>query len=158
MSEEMLDVTDASMREKFSRELRVEDSEGRLYTDQLSGHTYELVPEDIMAKIQDFVGDGRGSLTVGADLSTSVEFGCKAGAFLNVRVICDNSMEAVEEVHGILVPWVREKVEEDYREVEDIRTRILSGEAPKEKIVDAAPKKATGDTPSSRKRKPTFRR
>lgn len=152
-----MEVTDPTLLEKVSRKRWASDAEGDLVNEQLDDYAHEQIPEELMSQLAELVGDGGANITIGADLTTSIEFGCKAGAFVSVRLTCDNSMEAVEAVHDLVTPWVQSTVEKDYEKMADIRAQALghtSEEAP------SVPSKAktTAKKPIGMKNKPSFKR
>jgi hypothetical protein len=64
----------------------------------------EPLPEEIMSKLEELAGDLKGRVTVGAELSSSVEFGFKAGASVHIGVSCDSDPDTLEEVCDLVGP------------------------------------------------------
>lgn len=116
-----VEFRDVSMRDKISRSRRAELTDGRVIEER----ELQPIPEDLMGKLDGLSGDGRGRVTVGAELSSSTNFGFKAGAFVNITVTCDSSVEVCEEVHEIIQPSVERLVVEDHARVSNIRADLL---------------------------------
>lgn len=118
-------VFDVSMQEKYWRRKYVEDQEGPLYGESWGGFPADILPEDIMGKIQEHLGDGNATVSVGADLADSIEYGNKAGAFFSVTVKCNNDESDIGEVHDHLSEYVRYTIEADLEEVKKIRNASM---------------------------------
>jgi hypothetical protein len=71
------------------------------------------IPEEIMAQLEDFLGDGTARITVSADLGSSVSYH-SAKAFVSVSVPCNNDIDSISSVHDILKTFVQELAEEDH--------------------------------------------
>jgi len=83
------------------------------------------LPEDIVSKLSELTGDEKGRVTVGAELTSSIEFGMKAGAFVSIGVKCDSSAEVLKDVHDMLFPLAQRLVIEDHAEMSDVRDSMV---------------------------------
>jgi hypothetical protein len=120
------------------------------------------IPEEIMATIEDYQGDGLARVTVSADLGSSVSFH-SAKAFVSVSVPCNNDADSIDAVHGMLRPFVQDLVAEDHEAMATIRDGIIDPRkaAPKEepKAQVRQPPKRGGKTVTPKgAKKPSFRR
>lgn len=153
-----IQFVDPSMTEKVIKRKLVSDDEGVLVNNQESFFTSDTLPESIMSEIEKYLGDGNASVTVSADVADSKDFGCKAGVFYSVSVKCDNTMEAVQAVHDILVPHVQETVAQDLPGAMAVRDAARGGS------LNPSPKPATNKPQppakkaKSSKRAPRFQR
>ena len=123
----------------------------------------EQIPEDLMAALEELSGDGRGRVTVGAELASNVAFGFKAGSFVSIGVTCDSNMDIIQQVHDLVHPVVQRMVEEDHAEISAMRDSILPpGESDKALNLETgskpAPKVEEKTTTRPKKSKPSFRR
>jgi hypothetical protein len=123
-----IEVLDLSMTEKFIRQKYVTNDDEDLFFDEKTGWTYEILPEEIMEQLAEYVGDGLNKVTVGAELGVS-DYGNKGGAWFSVSVVCDSNPEVVPHVHGILREYVQGQVEVDADEMAALRDK-LCGTAP----------------------------
>lgn len=78
-----------------------------------------------MGELDSFNGDGKGRVLVSAELGSNVAFGYSAKAFVSFGVSCDSSMEAMGQVHDLLVPRVQGLVEQDHIAISDARDELL---------------------------------
>jgi hypothetical protein len=92
------------------REWKVEE-ENKTRTTSQSRQT--VLPEDIVAQLEQHLGDGNAKVTVGAELAHSRDFGCKAQAFVSISVTCNNCEEDIMAVHSLIHPLARKLVNED---------------------------------------------
>jgi hypothetical protein len=86
---------------------------------------HDPIPEDLMTELEDFSGNGKGRVTVGGELASSVEFGFKAQSFVSISVTCDSSLSACEAVHDLIQPVVKRLVEQDHKEMSERRDSML---------------------------------
>jgi len=152
---EQIELKDVGMLERVSRERYVTSKdEGDYHRQQSVTYVRDTLPEEIMSKIEEHVGDGEGSVVVSAELATSVDFGCKAGAFVSIKLACNNTVDDALAVHDIIQPLVAEAVEEDYKHMEHLRDRILGN------VKDDKPAAAEkiSKSSSSKRRRPSFKR
>lgn len=94
------------------------------------GEIHELsrqdgLPEDVMSVLEPYVGDGKASVTVGAELASSVEFGYKAQAFVSMTATCNNNLDDMAAVAGILKTATHRLVQSDHEEIGAIRDQML---------------------------------
>lgn len=82
------------------------------------------IPEEIMAQIEDYLGDGTARVTVSADLGSSVSFH-SAKAFVSVSVPCNNDIDSISMVHDILRPFVQQLTEDDHGEMAARRDGLI---------------------------------
>lgn len=90
------------------------------------------IPEEIMATIEDYQGEGNARVTVSADLGSSVSYH-SAKAFVSISVPVNNDADSIDAVHGMLRPYVQKLTEEDHAAMAEIRDGIINpGSAPTE--------------------------
>lgn len=58
------------------------------------------IPEEYMNKLQQFIGDGLGGVSVSGDVGTS-DYSNKAGVHVSVRVTCGNDEESLAGAHAV---------------------------------------------------------
>jgi len=97
------------------RSWEVEGDNGHVSTRNQSKQ--ELLPEDLMGALEDYIGDGLAKVTVGGELGHSKDYGCKAQAFVSISVHCNNDAGTIEEVKNIVQEKVRSFVNEDLAEM-----------------------------------------
>lgn len=117
-----VELLDVSMRDKVRRQCSFTDEKLRI-TEEFERE--DPIPEELMGMLEEYSGDGKGRVTVGAEVSSNIEFGFKASAFVSIGVTCDSSMEAIEAVHGIVRPVVNRLVQKDHAQVSDMRDALL---------------------------------
>lgn len=78
------------------------------------------LPEDLMAKLEDHTGDEKAAITVSGSLSSMRDFH-KAEAFVSIKVTCNNDLEDIEAVHGIVLPYIHRFAQEDLDEMSKLR-------------------------------------
>jgi hypothetical protein len=88
----------------------------------------EVLSEEVMAQLDELIGNALGKVTVGGELSHSKEYGCSAKSFVSMSITCDNSLETCQAVHDIVQPTVRALINEDLNMMKEDRDRHLSGE------------------------------
>ena len=99
MANTSVELKDPSMLEKYKKELNINFKNG-LDSDLChaeDGFAKEILPEDIMAKLEELTGNGEGRVTVAGELGTNEDYGQKASAFFSVSVNCDSSLDSI---HG----------------------------------------------------------
>jgi hypothetical protein len=136
------------------------------------------IPEELMSKLSDYIGDGEGRVTASGSLGSSREYH-KAEAFVSISLACNNDLDDAEAVHGLIVPYVRKLAAEDLLEMSKLRDPWLPpdlrlhGEVktppkkgpptslpPEEGSVKKPPKRRTSSVKTKKKgvKKPSFRR
>lgn len=90
----------------------------------LSQERQDPIPEEIMAQLEDYRGDGKAHLTVSGSVSSNHEFH-KAEAFVSISVTCNNNMDDVMSVHALVQPFVKDLVRVDHEEMALLRDEIL---------------------------------
>lgn len=78
------------------------------------------VPEGLMTKLEDFIGDREASITVGGSLSSNRDFH-KAEAFVSIRVACNNDLDDIDAVHDIVQPYIAKLAQHDLEEMSMLR-------------------------------------
>lgn len=94
----------------------------------------EVLPEDVMSKLEELAGDAGGKVVVGATLAHSKEYGNKAEAFVSFSVTTDNNLDVMREVHDFLQPLVRELVNKDLMEMMADRDSYLGQAKPQAEV------------------------
>ena len=89
-----------------------------------------VLPEEVMAQLDEFLGNALGKVTVGGELSHSKEYGCSAKSFVSMSITCDNSLETCQAVHDIVHPTVRALLNEDLDMMKADRDQHLQNEKP----------------------------
>lgn len=84
----------------------------------------DLIPEEYMDRLQQFVGDGLGGVSVSGDVGTS-DYGNKAGVHVSVRVTCGNDEESLSGAHAIAREITERFIREDLPYVEAILNEKL---------------------------------
>jgi hypothetical protein len=115
-----VEYLDVSMTDSITRHTTFMDDEGQVKERVVTGP----IPEEIMTELNEFNGDGKGKVTVSADLGSSFKF-FKAGAFVSIGVTCDSNTESLIKVHSVLQPIVQKLAEEDHAKMSDVRADIL---------------------------------
>lgn len=110
----------------------------------------DLLPEEYMEKLEKFLGDGNATITVSQDLTTSEDFGNKAGAFVSVKVTCGNDEDNIRGAHSIARELVKDLVAEDYVESKKMLDDTRASGSPKGNKTSTASRVTSG--------KPRFRR
>ena len=82
------------------------------------------IPEEYMDRLQQFIGDGLGGVSVSGDVGTS-DFGNKAGVHVSVRVTCGNDEESLGGAHAIAREIAERFIREDLPYVEAILNEKL---------------------------------
>jgi hypothetical protein len=143
--------------------------EHRFASDQHGGLTDETradnLPEDIVGKLAKHLGDAQAQVTVGADLTTSVDFGNKAGAFVSVKVTCNNSEADISAALDIARELAEQKVAENHTRMSELldEARGMVSEKPSRgptvaRTVATGPRKIDVPKTSGGKTFPTVRR
>jgi hypothetical protein len=83
------------------------------------------IPEEIMNKLEPYVGDGLARFSVGNELGSSVAFGFKAQAMVNATVTCNNDTDTLVAVNDILYPVVEELVVRNHERMSALRDQML---------------------------------
>ncbi len=104
-----IDYVDVSMVDHVFRRIRVYESDGSVHEKQLR----QEIPEEILMAAKSKRGELDGKVTVSAALADSIEFGNKAEAFVSISLSCENTVEACQELHGVIQPMVHRLIQED---------------------------------------------
>ena len=91
-----------------------------------------VLPEEVMAQLDEFLGNALGRVTVGGELSHSKEYGCSAKSFVSMSITCDNGLETCQAVHDIVHPTVRALLNEDLNMMKADRDQHLQNEKPQQ--------------------------
>lgn len=83
------------------------------------------IPEEIMNKLEPYVGDGQARFSVGNELGSSVAFGFKAQATVYATVTCNNDTDTLMAVNDILYPVVEELVVRNHERMSALRDQML---------------------------------
>jgi hypothetical protein len=107
------EIRDVGLLDKVTRhrDWTVIHEDGRIYGKSQSQQ--HPLPEEVMPNLESHIGDGESKVTVGGELAHSIEFGCKASAFVSVSVTCSSNSADIQAVHDILQPWVQKLTSED---------------------------------------------
>lgn len=136
-------------RRKFSAEDRTGAEKSRVQQKQTE------LPESLMEELSRYLGDGNAKVVVGAELTHSRDYGCKAGAFVSVSVSCNADSETIQTVHDILMPVVKDLAREDLTEIAKERDDFVDhGGGPPPRVAEPRPV----PNPAARPVMPTFRR
>ena len=147
---EQLEYVSVDLQDKVMRDKYVSDKESDLHRESSTTNLQEGLGAKVMSEIRDYMGDGLAKVTVGAELTSSIEYGNKAGAFCSVTATCDNHMEAVKAVHDILQRWAKSQVELDTHEMVELRDSIMTGKAPAAKVAPP-PRMVPAEKPNFRR-------
>jgi hypothetical protein len=153
MKEPTVILNDPSLNEHYRRETYVATTTNDGFTNVEDGFVKEVLPEGIMAKLEEFTGNGEGRVTVSGDLAVS-DYGNKGGAFFSVSVNCDSSMEAIQGVHDLLAPWVQNIVAADCESMKTKRDILLGNFKPTPAPVSKGPVVPTKLPPKAVSNKP----
>jgi hypothetical protein len=160
-SDVSVEVRDVGMIDQISRHRGWEVDHGNGNTSRRNQNQQHSIPEDIMAELEQHIGDAQAKITVGAELAHSIEYGCKAKAFVSVSATCNNSEESITAVHGIIQPLARFLVNEDLDKMKGDRDAHM-GTTPAVEGKVSAPPQATAKGKVSAKppavQRPSFRR
>jgi hypothetical protein len=113
-------LVDVSMKDQVHHIMVLEDPDHQVKETVRT----DLLPEKLMSELDAFSGDGRGKVTVGADLASNVKF-FKAGAFVSLSITCDSNIDVMKQVHTIVQPVVQGMVEEDHARMSNLRADIM---------------------------------
>jgi len=127
------------------------------------------IPEDIVNKLEPFVGDGKARLTVSAGLGSSVDFGFKAEALVSATVTCNNDPDDIRQVNDIMYPLVEELSVYNHARASALRDQMMPNSDKRLNLSvesdtvppPAVPQKASRPTtskPVASKGKPVFKR
>lgn len=116
----------------------------------------EDIPEDVMAKIEEYLGDGLATVSVSADLGES-DYGNKSGCIVSVRVTCGNNDSDILSTHRVVKALVQKLVSEDFDEMQKLLQKKKSPKRPTEKA-PVSQRPAAVSTPATRPPVRSFRR
>ena len=130
MTDEVVEVNDVGLLDRVTRNRRweIEKDDGKVTRREQSQQ--HPIPEDIMAALEQHIGDAQAKITVGAEPGHSKEYGCKAQAFVSVSVTCNNNETDIGAVHGIVQPFVRQLVNADLDQMKEDRDTHMGTTAP----------------------------
>ena len=117
----MDEFVDVTMVDKIRRERKFHNRDDGMVDTQ---DRQDPIPEDMMAQLEDYRGDGRAHVTVSGSVSSNHEFH-KAEAFVSISVTCNNNMDDIMNVHALVQPVVKAMVDEDHNEMSLLRDEIL---------------------------------
>jgi hypothetical protein len=113
------------------------------------------LPENLMEELSQYLGDGNAKVVVGAELTHSRDYGCKAGAFVSISVHCNADSQTIQEVHDTLMPVVHDLTRQDLAEAIKSRDDFMDhGVEPR--VVGSPP--TLPARPAARPNMPAFRR
>ena len=141
-----MEIKDIGLFDKvhLSREARPKDGAG--VCESADEFIANILPEDIMEKLDQYIGDGNASVTVGGDLTRSEDYGNKAGAFVSVTIRCNNGVEEVRAVHDIIRGWIEPQIAENQARMQGIlddlrgKTALISQVQPTQPSKSLPPK------------------
>lgn len=136
---------DVSAMDRVRVNAAVSDSKGALW----SNTTYFSIPEDIMEDLQDLLGDGNASVTVGNNVAVS-DYGNKAECSVFVKLTCAQDLGSVERTREIGQALALRFVEDGLAQAEQILNKFLgkpAREADSKSFVDSAVTKAAAAKP-----------
>ena len=160
-NEEQVEVNDVGLVDRVTRNRRweIEKDSGKVTRREQSQQ--HPIPEDIMAALEEHIGDAQAKVTVGAELGHSKEYGCKAQAFVSVSVTCNNNETDIGAVHEIIQPLARKLVNEDLEMMKADRDAHMGAPAPSPGKVASPPRANAKPAAAPAKpgvQRPTFRR
>lgn len=138
-----------------------EDGEdGNAFVTKRNQSRNDILPEDLMAKLEEHLGDALAKVTVGGELGHSKEYGCRAKAFVSISVHCNSDEQTIAAVKGLLQEKVRDYVNGDIVEMMEDRDRYMqqdkSGEGQGRVARQNPSQSRSNQTPTARPR--SFRR
>lgn len=136
------------------RQFSAEDRAGAERTKQQ--YKQRELPEDLMEELSQYLGDGNAKVVVGAELTHSRDYGCKAGAFVTVSVTCNSDSQTIQAVHDIIMPAVKELAKQDLVEIAQERDDFMDHGGVSPRVVESQP--APQVSPVGRPPVPPFRR
>lgn len=77
-----------------------------------SQRTRPSIPEDYMDRLENLLGDGRATVTLGLEAKTNEDFGNSAGCTVFIKLTCDQSEDKVNETRLIAQELAEGFVEE----------------------------------------------
>ena len=128
-----------------------------------------------MNKIAQYVGDGKGRLSIGSGLSSNINFGFKAEAMVNATVTCDSDPDIMVAVNDVVYPMVEELTVLNHARMSALRDQMIPEEEASKRLnltveTEEAPAKpasrpqatkipaAQSKAPAKAQVKPSFRR
>lgn len=107
------------------------------------------VPMSTVNKMQEILGDGNATVTVGLDVKQSVDYGNSAGCSVFVKLTCNQDEDSIEKAHNIATELAKKWVDDGQSEAAVILNRARGFEDEEEE--PSNPKPAAS-------RKPQFKR
>jgi low affinity Fe/Cu permease len=121
MSEDQCEYVDQSLRDRVYQRRSFYNDNDKTTLEQ---ERYDEIPEEIMSRLENHIGDGLARVTVAGDLGSSVSYH-SAKAFVSVSVTCNNDLDDVAAVHDTLRPFVQNLCHDDHEEMAAIRDSII---------------------------------
>lgn len=118
---EAVEYLDVTLVDTVHRSRRFFNDNDKTVTEQ---ERRDEIPEDLMSKLENYLGDGQARVTVSGALSSSHEFH-KAESFVSISVSCHNDLDNIRDVHDLVRPHVAELVHADHDEMSLLRDKIL---------------------------------
>lgn len=118
--EEGIDLVGVNLQDCVRRRSSMTDPDGNVQEQQQQ----HAIPENLMSAIEPFIGDGLAKVTVGAELSSNIDFGFKAQAFVSISVTCNNNLDDCGQVHDIVRDVVQRMVTQDHAEMGHARDEM----------------------------------
>jgi len=116
-----VEYVDASMLDGVRRRRSMHNDNDHSITEQ---ERSDGIPEELMSKLETYIGDGSARVTVSGELASSHEFH-KASAFVSISVTCNNDLDDIETVHNLVRPVVQELAHKDHEDMSRLRDTIL---------------------------------
>lgn len=131
------------------------------------------LPEDIMDDLEELLGDGNATLTIGKEIKASEDFKT-AGSFCSIRLTCNQDVDTIVKARAIGAELALGFAEHGYLEAEAALMRVTGhpdAKGPEPLVVESSPptpKKTNKDPEEGRKQgtkkrpmlrnKPSFKR
>lgn len=100
--------------------------------------------EEEVNEMQDILGDGNASVTVGLDVKQSVDYGNSAGCSVFVKLTCDQSEEAIGKAHEIATGLAERWVDDGQARAAVILNRARGLEEPEPETQDEVVEEQAG--------------
>lgn len=144
-SEPVSEIEDVSMIDRVVRRRCTISKDGVIDEEEV----VDTLPEDLVAKLSELLGDGKARVTVGAELASSVDYGNKAQAFVSISVACDSAEDNINEAHNIIYMMAKKLVVKDHHSMSKVRDAMVT---PGQELGDRCPtNKKEDDTARPRK-------
>lgn len=112
MADTQLSYSSTHLTDLTTRRCQWTNEDGRKRYRQRQQPIADVLPEETMSAIEQYIGDGGGRVSIGAELSNNENFkGAKS--FVNISVTCNNDIDSCLAVHDLVQPVVRQLVNQD---------------------------------------------